>query len=476
MQYLFFAVAIALFTILIGMNAGLTTFSPTRTIRIYDRPLGISTRYIGTCEGNVNFDATDLQDLGINTYRIYGGMSRWEPQDDDGLYGYPSISQIKNDPDLIPWQHWDQVMSNPKTGTDYSFSGQSRTLWQGSAQTIFETLKQKNIRSVLTIRNTDPGWPEWALRLNPPRTNKDWNEWWEHVFATVYWLNVRNDYQVNDFEIHNEPDNRQQGWGGTQQDYFRLVAVAKDAITHVYNTYLPDRSYYIHVPNTVGGSFWPRETLKTIPTDLDVVNVHNYDVDVSGYIRQVRNWMKETIHGRSPVWVGEWGTYTEGYNDLNFSLNLIKNLIRMSQPGDTYVEGNHLFSLYDWGKEKGFEGLIDSDGKRRLSYYALRMGIRALQGGRKVLLTRSSDPNLMTIATQDDSATIFLLIVNSDSEERTIQTILPSVKTQKKLIVWEFSQTKLDVAVQETSVEGDAISFSIPRYSSRLIQIQILDF
>jgi len=475
-QRLFLAVAIALCMVLIGTKAGLTTFSPTSTIKIYDHPLGTSTRYIGACEGNVNFEAKDLQDLGINTYRIYGGMSRWEPQDDDGQYGFPMIAQIKNNPDLIPWQYWDEVMSNPKTGTDYAFSGQPEGLWQGSAQTIFETLKQKNIRPVLTIRNTDPGWnPDWALQLNPPRTDQDWHEWWEHVFATVYWLNVRNNYQVDDFEIHNEPDNRQQGWGGTQEDYFRLVQIAKDAIAHVYNTYLPDRSYHIHAPKTMGGSFWPRETLKTIPANFDIVNIHNYDSDISTYIQQVQNWMQETIHARSPIWVGEWGTYKGGYNDLSFSLNLIKNLIKMSQPGDTYIEGSHLFSLYDWGEEKSFEGLIDSDGNRRLSYYALRMGIRALQGGRQVLLTKSSNPDLMTIATQDDSARIFLLIVNSDSEVRTVQTILPAFKTQKKLIVWEFSQTRLDVAIQEKSVEGGSISFSVPSYSSRLIQIQNLE-
>jgi hypothetical protein len=35
----------------------------------------------------------------------------------------------------------------------------------------------------------------------------------------VYWLNVRNDYPVNDFEVHNEPNNATEGWGGTINDY-----------------------------------------------------------------------------------------------------------------------------------------------------------------------------------------------------------------------------------------------------------------
>lgn len=463
--------AIALLIVLMGNNVGGATL-PKSIIKIDERPIGISTRYIGACEGNINFDPEDLQNLGINTYRIYGGMSRWEPQDDDGRYGYPSISQIKENPELIPWQHWDAVMSNPETGSDYAFSGNPEQLWQGSAKTIFETLKQHKIRPVLTIRNTDPGWnPDWALRLNPPRTHADWNEWWEHIFATVYWLNVRNDYQVDDFEIHNEPDNREQGWGGNQEDYFNLLAVAQDAIAHVYKTYLPSRDYHIHAPKTVGGSSWPKETLIRHSNDFNVINVHNYDLDVSPYIRQVRNWMKGTIQARSPIWIGEWGTYTGGYNDLNFSLNLIKNLIRMSQPGDTYIEGSHLFSLYDWGKKPVFEGLIDRDGKRRLSYYAFRMGVRALQGGHQVLHSESSDSTLMTITTLDESGNIFVLVVNSQSQPRQVEVKLSDLNRPKHLKIWEFSQTHLDTVIAEKSV-SKVISLSVPAYSSQLLKIQ----
>ncbi|NET38797.1 MAG: hypothetical protein F6K19_43590 [Cyanothece sp. SIO1E1] len=443
------------------------------TIKIYASRIGVSTRHIGACEGNINFDLADMIDLGINTYRIYGGMSRWELDDDDGVYGLPTIAQIKENPDLIPWKQWDAVMTSPETGTDYAFAGNNpEALWQGSARTIFKTLKQGHIRPVLTIRNTDPSWhPDWALQLNPSRTAADWNEWWEHVFATVYWLNVRNNYQVNDFEIHNEPDNREQGWGGNQEDYFELVRVASDAIAHVYSTYLPGRSFHIHAPNTIGGSHWPGDTLANIPADFDNVNVHTYDLDISAYVQQVRNWMHSSNHGRSPLWLGEWGTYTGGYNDLTFSLNLIKNMMRMSQPGDTYVDGSHIFSLYDWGRTGEFEGLVNAKGDRRLSYYAFRMGIRALQGGRDVLLTTSSSPDLMAIATQDDQGKISLLIVNSNSVEHSVKASIPTLKTQRKATIWEFSETILDAIIAETHIKAGSISFQVPAHSSRLVVI-----
>ena len=196
--------------------SGTTSFPQNiETIKISGTAAGVSTRYIGAVEGNINFDIKDLQDLGINTYRIYGGMSRWEPEDDDGKYGWPEIAQIKANPNMINWAHWDKMMTEPPNGSDYWWSGKPGTVWEGNARTIFSSLKQAKIRPVVSIRNVDNSWkPSWDLQLNPPRNQEDWNEWWEQVFATVYWLNVRNDYRVDDWEIHNEPDHRAQGWGG----------------------------------------------------------------------------------------------------------------------------------------------------------------------------------------------------------------------------------------------------------------------
>jgi hypothetical protein len=40
---------------------------------------------------------------GITTYRIYGGMHRWEWQDDDGVYGSLTIAEIQATPNGINW-------------------------------------------------------------------------------------------------------------------------------------------------------------------------------------------------------------------------------------------------------------------------------------------------------------------------------------------------------------------------------------
>lgn len=175
------------------------------TIVVSGAQWGVSTDYIGATEGNVRFDTSDMTDLGINTYRIYGGMSRWEWQNPYATYGAPAIDQIKADPNVVNRAWWDNAMTIPPNGSDYWWRGPSG-LWQGNARTMFAGPQSAGIRPVLTLRNRDNnGNPAWAP--NPPVTADDWNVWWGHVFSTVYWLSVRNSYNVDDFEIHNEPNN-----------------------------------------------------------------------------------------------------------------------------------------------------------------------------------------------------------------------------------------------------------------------------
>lgn len=362
-------------------------------------------------------------------------------------------------------------MTDPPQGSDYWWSGEPGTVWQGNARTIFNTLKQANIRPVVSIRNVDNTWnPSWALQLNPPRTKEDWNEWWEHVFATVYWLNVRNDYGVDDWEIHNEPDNRDQGWGGTRADYFELVKVSKDAIDFVYKTYLPSRTYRIHGPKTVGGSNWPVSALREIANYFDTVNFHNYDADISNYTRKVRGWMKGTVRANSQLWVGEWGSYDTSYNDFSLALSLIKNLIRGSQPGDNYIYGSHVFSLYDWGKSGVAEALLGPGGKRRAGYYALRMGIRALQGGRASFFPITNISGLMAVATLDASNNVYLLAVNDQAKSYTVTADISALIKAGNGTVREFSSRTMDEVVGSFRLKAGSATFSVAGNSAILIK------
>ncbi len=445
-------------------------------IKILSNPVGLTTQYIGAVEGNINFDPADLVDLGINTYRIYGGMSRWEAEDDDGIYGYPTIDQIKADPNAINWAWWDRAMTTPPQGSDYWWSGRTGEIWQGNARTLFSQLQQANIHPVLTIRNVggnvDGDWnPSWALQLNPPRTSADWNEWWEHVFATVYWLNVRNDYGVDEFEIHNEPDVRVHGWGGTFADYVELVQVAKAAIDHVYRTYLPERTYHIHAPIAAYQN-WVYGAISQMPNSFDSMNFHIYNSDVSGDIATIRRAMNQASLERLPIWVGEWGTYQESYNDRSMALTVLKNLMRMAQPGESYVYGNHLFSLYSWGNQGGFPGLIHQGGDRQLSYYAMRMGIRALQGGKEVLPIVPTSESVMATATKDDR-NVNVLLVNDRPSDAEIDIDLSAVQQSGEVKLWQLRADVMDQPIPPTLLDRGSIHLRLPMHSAMMAQVPI---
>src|SRR5260370_10679801 len=171
----------ALPTILAGVLAALTlfasqAFAATATVTVSGTQWSVSSCYIGATEGNVNFNINDLTDLGISTYRIYGGMSRWEASDDSGVFGSPSIAQIKANPSVINWAWWDNVITNPQGGSDYWWSGTSG-LWQGNARTLLSSLHTAGGLLVMTVRNVDNNNnPACAAQLNPPNTVVAQNE------------------------------------------------------------------------------------------------------------------------------------------------------------------------------------------------------------------------------------------------------------------------------------------------------------
>jgi hypothetical protein len=442
------------------------------TITVSGTQWGVSTAYIGATEGNVRFDTADMTDLGINTYRVYGGMSRWEQQNPYSTYGTPSIDQIKADPNVINWTWWDNAMTSPPNGSDYWWSN-GPVLWQGNARTIFANLQSAGIKPVLTVRNRDNnGNPAWAP--NPPTTTNDWNVWWGHVFSTVYWLNVRNNYNVNDFEIHNEPNNSGQGWGGTEAQYFTFAQYTHDAIAYVYNTYLPGRTYHVYAPVTSGGSSWPNDALQQIPTYFDSVDVHDYSSNISGYVQQVHGWMNSTGHSSYPLWLSEWGTYKGQYNSISFDLSLINNLISGSQPGTNYVTGSHVFSMYDWSGPSGhlqsFQGLVASDGTRTSGYYAMRLGIRGLQGARPTYQSTASNANLTAITTKGSSGHVYLLVTNGSRNPISADADLSALISSGSGTMWQFDSSHLDVVVGNPVLNSGHVVFTVPGTGAVLLQ------
>ena len=449
------------------------TPSQTRTratspnmITVSGQQWGNSTCYIGATEGSSRFNIADLEDLGINTYHIYGGMSRWEARDDSSVYGSPTIAQIKANPNVINWKWWDTIMTNPPNGSDYSWEPPPR--WQGNTRTLLSELQTAHIRIILTLRNRDDQHnPVWSP--DPPQTIADWNEWWEHVFATVYWLDVRNNYGVTDFEIHNEPNVPGQGWlpEATETQYYTLAKYTDDAISYVFHTYLPGHSYHVYAPATANSS-WPMDVLHNIPQYFDSMDTHAYG-DFRYEVERVHNWMNQAGYAQEPLWVTEWGSYDHQYASEPFGINLINDMIYGSSPGNDYVYGSNIFSLYDFSTNT--TGLIDFEGNRRVDYYAMRMGIQALQGCRPTYQSITSNKNLLAITTIDKNKNVYLLVTNQTSNTSyTVHVNLSALLIQASGIMWQFDNSHLDMIVGKPSLENGNVSLTIPVSGAILVK------
>lgn len=443
-----------------------TTASVSDAIMVSGQQWGKSTCFIGATEGSSRFSIADLKDLGVNTYHLYGGMSRWEAQDDSPVYGYPTIAQIKANPNIINWKQWDNVMTNPKDGSDYSWEPAPR--WQGNARTLLSALQAAHIRVIVTLRNRDDQHqPSWSP--DPPRTTADWNEWWEHVFATVYWLDVRNHYDVTDFEIHNEPNIPGQGWTpeATEAEYDTFAQYTDDAIKYVFQTYLPGQNFHVYAPAT-SGSNWPKDVLSTIPQYFDSMDIHIYG-NFRSRVEEVHNWMNQAGYANEPLWVTEWGSYLHQYSSEPFGITLINNMIYGSFPGNDYVYGSDIFALYDFSTNA--TGLIDYQGNRRVDYYAMRMGIRALQGCRATYQSVVGNKNLLAITTRDGNKNVYLLVTNQNSRvPYTVDANLAALLHHASGVMWQFDKNHLDVIVGKPSMSNGHVTLTIPASGAILVK------
>lgn len=446
--------------------SSVTSTTALNTITVGGQQWGNSTCYIGATEGSSRFSMSDLLDLGINAYHIYGGMSRWEAQDDSEVYGSPTIAQIKANPNVINWNWWDAVMTKPPEGSDYWWEPAPR--WQGNARTLLSQLNAAHIRIILDLRNRDDQHnPSWSP--DPPQTAADWNEWWEHVFATVYWLNVRNHYNVTDFEIHNEPNIPGQGWfpEANEAQYYTLAKYTYDAISYVFQTYLPGHSFHVYAPATSNSS-WPRDVLQNIPQYFDSMDTHIYGA-FRASVEEVHSWLNQAGYADEPLWITEWGSYKHQYDSEPFGINLINDMIYGSFPGNDYVYGSTIFSLYDFSTNA--TGLIDYKGNRRIDYYAMRMGIRALQGCRPTYQSVSTNKNLLAITTMDKRKNIYLLITNqSSTTSYTAHIQLSALLTHASGIMWQYDKSHMDTVVGKPSLVDGNISLAVPASGAILVE------
>ncbi|HEX8035392.1 MAG TPA: hypothetical protein VF510_16165, partial [Ktedonobacterales bacterium] len=211
-----------------------------------------------------------------------------------------------------------------------------------------------------------------------------------------------------------------------------------------------------------------------IPQYFDSVDIHDYSGDISGYVEQVHGWMNSAGHPSYPVWLSEWGTYRSQYNSVSFDLSLVQNLIRGSRPSNDYVTGSHVFSLYDWAGNKGafqsFQGLIATDGTRTPGYYAMRLGIRGLQGARPTFQSTCSASSLAAITTRDSAGHIYLLVVNGATTTYSVDADLSALLASGSGTMWQFDASHMDVVAGNPTLNSGHATFTMPGNAAVLLK------
>ncbi|MGE5529730.1 MAG: hypothetical protein ACM3X6_11400 [Patescibacteria group bacterium] len=421
-------------------------------------PWGITSMYTGACEGDVDFNVNDMLDLGINVYRMWWGMGRLEWQDDDGVYGSPTIAEIKANPDIINWAWWDNAFT---VRPAYAWE---EGIWQGTTAQQLQGLQANNILPVVTLRPYHKSsQAAWAIPLCPPDTVEDQNEWWEHVFATIYWCNVRNNYGVDDWQVHNEPDNGGQGWAGTEAQYYQFVQLTYDAIKYVYDTYLPGRPFRVYAPVSTSSDSWVAGCLQQAGPYFNVLDTHAYSSTWSADAQEANGYIQQYGGGRHyDLFFSEWGSWHQNqYNTVNFvTTSLMPNLIKGCYNDNNHVWGSCIFGLYDW--KKGVYGLLDVEtGYKREGYWGMRMACRAIQGGRTTYQTASTNGDLLCITTRDAAGRYYVLI-NNKGRTVTATVDLSALLYSGTGTMWEYSAANKDVIVGSPVLSAGKVTITIP--------------
>ncbi len=437
------------------------------TVTVSGTPAGTSTRYMGLQGGDSPSAAVfieALDDLGLNAFRFFTTMNRYEPEDDVPGYGYPTRAQLlAADPadllgtdSLINWSKYEAQLNRDRD------NGQPDAV-------RFAMFREKGIRVLANLRLNQRG-PDWAPTFATTPTAADRDEWWQFCYAHALLLNKKHDFRIDDYEIGNEPNLASEGFKGTMTTYYEMVRIAKDAIREAYARHLPGRTYRIYAPAPAWDDFgWIDGVLKNVPDDFDHVSFHKYGgvAGVEQGVKNVRSWAGP---GRE-VWLTEWGTWENGFeqtqvNNLSVNIDWIKLMVSMSTPGAAYVDGWHYYKLFHTGYAGG-DGLIDkrtTPVKREKAYYAVRLGIRALNGGKPVYATQTTSGDLTAATARNADGTYSTLVTNTSNSYayRAELDLSALAADQEKVTLYRFDAANNDARFRGPALAGGKTQVIVP--------------
>jgi hypothetical protein len=426
---------------------------------------------MGTQEDQSYFHLALLQDIGFNAYR-FTNLTRWLEPVDDTAYGALTVAAIKANPNVIPWSTWD---ANADSATQ---SLKPNNLGQSVRQTIIQ-LNSAGITPLGQINEKPPGdVPTWMPDATDPtafNNTNNYNEMWEHCFAIAYWLNVRNNYNMDVYQIANEPDYE----GYNQANYFAFFHLCRDAVQYVYATYLPGRTPIMTAPvesQNTGAGDWVDVMLQTMGNEVDWVDFHPYTYH-GPWLTEVQNeqtLMNNRGYGSKPKYLSEFG-YLPGigpgnpWTDAPTVASLQHFMLVMSMPAvATHADA---WSFYEFTNNYGATDVyaLVINGTKTPAYYATRQLVRAMKGARPVYNSISTNPDLTALTSLDAAAAVYHIMVqnssgNTDTATVDLSALIPGNRPSTTL--YRYDSSNQDVQSAGPAVTNGAVSFVVNAYGS----------
>jgi len=172
------------------------------------------------------------------------------------------------------------------------------------------------------------------------------------------------------------------------------------------------------------------------------------------------------------LWLSEWATYRGGYQAASIGVTtVLNNLIRGARPGNSHIDGSHLFTFYDWSGAQPFQGLVSPTGTRLASFFAFRMGIRALNGCKITYQSTTSQQDLLAITTRDAGGALSLLVTNGARKtSHTVKADLSALLMNGTGTMWQFDATHNDDVVGQVMLSNGSVTLTIPAMAAILIR------
>jgi hypothetical protein len=493
----------------VAVTVAAGSYPGTYNITVTSQTDGITEKSIGANEGDGLFNISDLVDAGVKNYRIYSAPNRFIWDSEGWSWGSVTIDQIKANPNIIDWTKWEAALRDTKgyaTGLPGNPVGslcssnadcQSKVCningvcsWRYHGHSLYQVLtalKTNSITPVLSMANywqtaqwgdTSKGWgsPPAGMGVAPPKTQADYNELWERTFASVYVINVKNNLNVNDWEISNEPDGT---FPGTVADYVKFSQTCYDAIKYVYDKYLPGQTFRFYDPATAGAVLsgavsYLTESIKQNSSRISVIDWHNYDSTFSSDATKIRNWLRQYGAGDKEVYLSEWGDWQGEagiYTLHDNAITYAKYLMGHSASGDGRVDQSSIFSLYDWVKS-GYPGLISASAAKTPSYYAFRIVTRGLQGGKQKYRV-SGVPSGTNMIAAKEGGTLYLTMLNEGYSPQVLNIDASAHASSASVGIREFTSAKNDTVGSSITLNSGKFTVTLPARSIILASVPL---